>query len=267
MTSLMFDKIKQKVSFFSKQLNFDKYLNRTGRKLAIPLDNILTLAIYKQKQNIRTKKAVFNDFRNQLKCSYKTLVVNLNRWYILALTILALILKINRSNAHLIKHIDSTDIPVCLFKNANAHKVMKGLAEFGRSSKGVFFGLKLHIISDFKRKLLSVKFTGAKTNDRDVVIEMSDDMAGIFIADAGYVSDKLQKEFYQENKRILLVKPRVNMKKIMTKIEEKLYQTRMLIEINFRILKMFYGLETSLPHSKDGYFANYIYALLAYQIV
>lgn len=267
MTSLVFDKIKQKVSFLSKQLNFDKYKKTTGRKLAIPLENILTLALYKQKQNIATKKAIFNDFKNQLKCSYKTLVVNLNRWYFLALIIFVLMLKINCSNAHLIKHIDSTDLPVCLFKNAHAHQVMKGLAQYGKSSKGLFYGLKMHIISDLKRKILAVKFTGGAVDERKVVIKMADDMTGIFIADAGYVSEKLSREFYQENKRILLVKPRSNMKKIMTEIEEKLYQTRMLIEINFRILKMFYGLETSLPHSRDGYFANYVYALLAYQIV
>ncbi len=266
MKSLMFDKIKQKVSFFSKQLNFDKYKKITGRKLAIPLENILTLALYKQQQNIATKKSIFNDFKNQLKCSYKTLVVNLNRWYFLALIVFVLLLKINRSNAHLIKHIDSTDLPVCLFKNAYSHQTMKDVSGYGKCSKGLFYGLKMHIISDLKRKILSVKFTGGSVDERSVVIEMTGDMTGIFIADAGYVSAKLQQEFYQENKRIFLAKPRSNMKKLMTKFEDVLYQTRMLVEINFRILKIFYGLLTSLPRSKDGYFANYIYALLAYQI-
>jgi len=267
MTSLVFDKIRQKVSFFSKQLNFDKYKNKIGRKLAISIETTLSLALYKQTQNIQTKKAIFNDFKNQLKCSYKTLVVNLNRWYFLALIILSILLKTNRSNSHLIKHIDSTDIPVCLFKNAYSHKVMKGLSKYGRSSKGLFYGLKMHIISDLKKKLLSVKFTGGNVDDRSVVITMTDSTEGIFIADAGYISSKLQREFYQEHKRILLVKPRSNMKKLMTHFEERLYQTRMLVEINFRILKMFFGLLTSLPHSIDGYFANYTYALLAYQIV
>jgi len=32
-------------------------------------------------------------------------------------------------------------------------------------------------------------------------------------------------------------------------------------------LKMFYGLTTSLPRSAGGYLANYIYSLLAYQII
>jgi len=57
------------------------------------------------------------------------------------------------------------------------------------------------------------------------------------------------------------------MKKLMTEFEEWPYSTRMLIELNFRNLKMFYGLVTSLPRSVDGYLANYIYSLLAYQII
>ena len=261
----LYNDIKRIVSFFSKQLKFDKFKNKLGRKLALPLEEIISVALFKQKNGIPTKKAVYEILK--LKCSYKTTVVNLNRWYYLAMIILLLLMKINRSNQHIIKHIDSTDIPVCLFKNANSHKTMKGLASFGRSSKGIYFGLKLHIITDLKRKLLRVRFTSAKINDREMVMPMSEEIYGILIADAGYISKKLSKDFYQEHQRILLAKPKVNMKKIMTELQGKLYQTRMLIELNFRNLKMFYGLITSLPRSVDGYLANYIYSLLAYQII
>jgi transposase len=261
----LYDNIKRVVSFFSRKLNFDKFKNKLGRKLALSIEEIISVALFKQKNGMPTKKAVYEIL--DLKCSYKTLVVNLNRWYHLGIIILVLVMKINKNFQHIIKHIDSTDIPVCLFKNANNHKTMKGLANFGRSSKGVFFGLKMHIITDLKRQLLSVKFTSGNVDDRKVVIKLSKDLMGLFIADAGYVSEKLSKEFYQENKRILLAKPRKNMKKIMTKFQEFLYQTRMLIELNFRNLKMFYGLVTSMPRSIDGYFANYIYSLLAYQII
>jgi len=266
MKSPVFDKIKQTVKFFSTKLRFDKFQNATGRKLAISINNILSLALYKSKQGITTKKAVWDEFKNHFNCTYKTFVVNLNRWYFLALIILTLLMKINRKNSHLIKHIDSTEIPVCLFKNAHAHKTMKHFASYRKKGNTAFYGLKLHIITDLKRQLLSIRFTGAKTDDRDVVIKMSEGLTGMFVADAGYISDKLSREFYQENKRILFAKPRSNMKKIMTEWQDKLYSTRMLIELNFRSLKMFYGLITSLPRSVDGYLANYIYSILAYQI-
>jgi len=262
----IYEDLKMVVKFFSKQLKFDKFVNKVGRKLAVAIDEIITLSLFKQMNSIATKKSIYQMFKYNLNCSYKTLVVNMNRWSTLAATVIVLLMKMNRKNQHLIKHIDSTDIPVCLFKNANAHKTMKGLARFGRSSKGTFFGLKLHIITDLKRKLLSLKLTAGNIDDREVVLELTEEIVGYLIADAGYIKKKLQEEYYEEGKRIMITKPRANMKKIMTKFEQKLYDTRMLIELNFRSLKMFYGLITSLPRSIDGYLANYIYSLLAYQI-
>lgn len=260
----LYDNIKQGVKFFYKQLKLDKFEKIKGRKLAIKIIDTISLALFKQSNNIATKKSIYKIFKP--KCSYKTLVVSMNRFAHLALLVIVTILKVNRKNQHIVKHIDSTSIPVCLFKNANAHKTMKGIANFGKNSKGTFFGLKLHIITDLKRQLLSIKFTAGNIDDRKVVIKLSKGLMGLFVADAGYVSNKLSQEFYQEGKRILFVKPRINMKKIVTKFQEFLYKTRMLIELNFRNLKMFYGLVTSLPRSVDGYLANYIYSLLAYQI-
>lgn len=262
----LYDDIKRAVSFFSKRLKFDKFINKVGRKLAVAVEDILALSLFKQASGIATKKSIYKIFKNNLNCSYKTLVVNINRRAHLAAVILLLIMKSNRDNQHLVKHIDSTDIPVCLFKNVHSHKTMKELAKFGRSSKGIFFGLKLHMVADFKRKILSVKFTAGNVDDRKVVFDLTDEINGYLIADAGYLKKELQQKYYEENKRIMIAKPRKNMKKIMTEFEEMLYGTRMLIELNFRSLKMFCGLITSLPRSVNGYLANYIYSLLAYQI-
>lgn len=263
----LYNRILDAVKSLSKHLKFDKFQNKSGRKLAITINETISLAIFKQKNGIVTKKSLFETFNLNKICSYKTLVISLNRWAKLAAITLFFFLKINRQNSHPIKHIDSTDIPVCLFKNANSHKTMKGLAGFGKSVKGTYFGFKLHLISDLRRKILALKFTSANVHDTKVVIKLSKDLQGIFAADAGYVSKKLQREFYQENKRILFAKPRKNMGVIITEWQDKLCKTRMTIELNFRSLKMFYGLLTSLPRSIDGYFANYIYALLAYQII
>ncbi len=136
-----------------------------------------------------TKKAVWKILKP--KCSYKTLAVNLNRWSSLAGIILAIIMSVNRASQHLVKHINSTDIPVCLFKNAHRHKTKKGLADFGRSSKSIFFGLKLRIIADLRKKLLAIKFTGGAVDDRKIVIPLSKEILGILIADAGYISGLL----------------------------------------------------------------------------
>ncbi len=250
-----------KVAFFFKQLNL-KLEKSTGRKLSISPKETIAMSLFKQKQNIETKKSVWEIFNP--KCSYKTLVVNMNRLAIWALLIFQSILKWNQKHAHIIKHTDSTDIPVCLTKNGRYHKVMKGLATWAHGPKGWYYGLKMSLTADLNRNVLAVRFSSGNADDRQTFREMNKDMMGIFVADAGYISKDLEREFYIENKRILFAKPRANMKRIATEFQNRLYDTRMLIELNFRNLKLFYGLETSLPKSIDGYLGNYAYSLLAY---
>lgn len=261
----LYTDIRKVVKFFYQQLKLVKHEKIKGRKLAIPIIETISLALFKQTNNIATKKSIFKIFKPP--CSYKTLVINLNRFAHLALLILVSLLKLNQRDSHLVKHTDSTNIPVCLNKNGNEHKTMKGLAEWGNTGKNSFFGLKMHLTTDLKRKVLAVRFTSGNVHDKQVFLKLNEDLLGIFVADAAYISKKLASDFYIEGKRILFAKPRKNMGKLMTKFQESLYRTRMLIELNFRNLKMFYGLVTSLPRSVNGYLANYIYSLLAYQIV
>lgn len=261
-TIQIFNDIVTKVQFFFKQLGL-KLDKSTGRPLKITPENTIALSLFKQSQGIKTKKAVWKIFAPS--CSYKTLAVNMNRLALHALLILQSILRWNQSNSHIVKHTDSTDIPVCLPKNAKRHRgMLRGLAQWGYSAKGWFYGLKMSITTDLRRSLLAVKFASGNTDDRQIFRKLNKDLMGIFVADAGYISKDLEREFYIEHKRVLFAKPRANMKRIATEWQNRLYDTRMLIELNFRNLKMFYNLETSLPRSLDGYLANYTYSLLAY---
>lgn len=255
--------ILTKVKFFSKQLNL-KIRKSTGRPLAVDPEETIALSLWKHSNGIPTKKAIWNTFKTNLKCSYKTLVVNMNKLTIYALLVLNLLLKANQKKATVIKHTDSTDIPVCLDKNATHNKTMKALASWGHSGKGFYYGLKMSITTDLKRKMLAVRFGSGNSNDRETFKKMNKDIMGIFVADSGYISKDLEQEFYIENKRILFAKPKANMKRIITAFQKHLYDTRMLIKLNFRNLKMFHNLVTSLPRSIDGYLGNYVYALLTY---
>src|SRR3989338_7457808 len=117
-----YNSIVTKVKFFFKQLKL-QIVKSTGRKLANAPEDTIALSLFKQLQGIKTKKSIWEIF--SLKCSYKTLVVNMNKLALHALIILNTILKWNQKNAHIVKHTDSTDIPVCLNKNAKRHKTMK----------------------------------------------------------------------------------------------------------------------------------------------
>jgi len=258
----LFSQLKQKVSYFYDKLRFHALEKKTGRKLAISIVETVTAALFKQTANIVTKKRVYDIL--EPPCSYKTLVVNMNRSFSLALIIFHLLLKVNRDKQHLVKHTDSTDIPVCLPKNAKRHKTMSGYATWGHNGKGSFYGLKMHLTADLRRNILAVKFSDGGTDDRRMCIPLNQDLLGLFVADAGYVAEWLEKDFYVEGQRWILIKPKKNQKKLATMFDLWLYSTRMAIEIPFRNLKLFYGLVTSLPRSVMGYFANYTYALLAY---
>lgn len=79
----------------------------------------------------------------------------------------------SQRSSHLVKHTDSTDIPVCLNKNVKHHKTMKGLAEWGYGGKGLFYGLKMHITTDLKRKMLAVQFTSGNVHDKEVFMKLN----------------------------------------------------------------------------------------------
>jgi hypothetical protein len=262
----IFQQLKAKVQSLYNILKLHTFEKKLGRKLALPVIDYLCFALLKHEGQITTKKKLWETFELESRCSYKTLVVNINRWYFLALIAISLLLKYNRQQSHQIKHTDSTDIPVCLNKNARYHKTMAGLASWDHNGKGYFYGLKLHLTADLEKRILAIKFASADRDERDIFIPLNKDLYGLFVCDAGYVSEELEEKFRIEGQRRILIAPRKNMKKLATYLDILIYHTRMTIELNFRNLKMFYGLITSLPRSVDGYLANYAYSLLAYMI-
>ena len=255
-----FTTIIPKVTFLIKQLGID-FRKNTGRPLALSTVEIISIGILWKKQGIITKKSLYDLVSPE--CSYKTLVVLLNRFLLQILIVLTVCMKENSNHAHVIKHTDATDIPVCLNKNAKYHRTMKDVASFGYSGKGFYYGIKMNITTDLTGKLLAIWFTSANGNDRETFLKMNKSLHGIFVADSGYIGEDLAKKFFVENRRILFAKPKANMKKVATELNNKLYDTRMLIERHFRNLKEFNLLVTHLPRSINGYLGNYLFALLA----
>ena len=263
MKLMVYEKLKAVVTRIVNHLGL-AHTPANGRPRKISVVNAVTLSLYRNQSTRATKKSVYDDFKEVLACSYKTLVESMNKAATVIARILFFIMRQNKRNAHLVKFTDATDIPVCLKKNADKHKVMAHFSEIARSSKGWFYGIKLTITRDAKGKLIAILFTRANHNDRDICQKINQDIHGIIILDAGYVSKDLEKEMYIENKRWLLIKPYKSMKKLMTKWQEDLYRKRFSIEFDFRSLKLFHGLVTSLPKSVNGYMANYLLALLSF---
>ena len=236
----------------------------TGRPRKIEWADALTFALYQHTSTRATKKSVWSDFRESLHCAYSTFVTAVNDAAVIALRILFIVMRLGRRNAHLVKFTDATDIPVCLKKNGKRHRTMRGLASWGYSGKGFYFGLKMTMTRDDDGRILSLVFSPANTDDRKLFRKANKDIKGVIVADAGYCSKALERDMYIENERWCLIKPYKNMKRLATAWQLALYKRRFKIEFDFRSLKMFHGLATSLPRSINGYIGNYILALLSF---
>ena len=249
----------QKVYTF---LHLETHESTTGRPLAISPIDAITLAIFKQQQNIETKKSLFE--MAAPSCTYKTFVEAVNRAGVYLLLFIGLIIKTNRMVAHLVKFTDSTDVPVCLLKNAKTNRTMRGLAAFSKTGKGWFYGLKLHLSADLEGRVLALRITSGNSDDRNIFKKMNRLLKGIFVADAGYISKDLERDFFIDNERVLFATPRANMKRLATELQSFLQSQRMKIESHFRELKLFRGLITSLPRSLDGMFTHYLASIIAH---
>ena len=223
-----------------------------------------TCAILKQKQNIATKKSLYEILEPPL--SYQKFVDAINRVAPYLARIIAALLSLAGKNPRLVKFTDATDIPVCLNKNAKRHKTMRGLAAWSKNGKGSFFGLKLHLSADLKGRVLALWFTPGTSDDRAVFKKMNQRLKGLFVADAGYVSQELERDFFMEGERMLITATRKNMRKIATPMHIALLNLRMRVEVHFRVLKLCYGLVTPFPRSIDGYLTHYLSSISAYLV-
>ncbi len=90
---------------------------------------------------------------------------------------------------------DSTPMAMCDNLRIRRHKVFDGIAERGKTSKGWFFGFKLHIIINHLGEILSFRLTQGNTDDRKPLPELIKDLFGcLYAADKGYLSASLKQQ-------------------------------------------------------------------------
>lgn len=262
-TSLtIYHTLKTIVSRLCNSLKIKEREHSKGRKLSLTNSESITCAVLWRKQNIGSKKSLYEIL--EPPCSYNRFVVNLLRVAPYLAAVITALLQFFRKDAHLVKFTDATDIPVCQNKNAKHHRTMQGLSAWSKTGKGSFYGLKLHLSGDVEGKPLAIRLTPGNSDDRAVFRKMNEKLRGLFIADAGYVSEQLERDFFIEKERLLLTASRKNMKQVATPFQIALLNLRMRVEIHFRVLKVCYGLVTSLPRSIDGYLTHYLAAIAAH---
>jgi len=79
MLPALFSKLKHIVAQFGIRFKLVKETHTSGRPKKIKDLDALTLALYQHQSTRMTKKSVYDDFKDMLFCSYKTLVVAMNK--------------------------------------------------------------------------------------------------------------------------------------------------------------------------------------------
>lgn len=165
-----------------------------------------------------------------------------------------------------ISFIDATSLAVCHNKRIFNHKVFQGLAQRGKTTKGWFFGFKLHVIINDKAELIRVRLTPGNVDDRMVVSTMTQSLMGLLFGDKGYISQELFVQLYRRGLK-LVTGIKKNMQNILMNLHEKhLLQKRSLIETVFDYLKNKFQLEHTRHRSPFNAFVHLLSTLIAYQM-
>ena len=247
-----------------KQIEDGKSQRKPTRTPGLTESEIATIVLMFQESPCRNFRYFYKTYLQQYKPEfrYERFVALMPRiLYFLTLLFCCTLRKRSK-----IAYIDSTSLNVCHPKRIYRNKVFRGLAKRGKTTKGWFFGFKLHIIIDDKGNLMNAKLTKGNADDRSVVPQMTANMKGFLFADKGYISKDLFLRLMSRGLKII-TGVKCTMKNILMSFEEKvLLRKRSLVETVFDYLKNKFMLEHSRHRSFINMLVHIISTLTAYQL-
>ena len=110
-----------------------------------------------------------------------------------------------------IYYIDSSCLPVCNLKRQKRHKTFKTLAQFGKTSVGWFYGLKLHIVINDKGELIAFSISKGNCSDSKSAPGLLRGFKGLAFGDKGYIGKKMYENLLEKGLK-LITRKRKNMK-------------------------------------------------------
>jgi hypothetical protein len=166
-----------------------------------------------------------------------------------------------------IYYIDSSCLPVCHLKRSKRHKTFDAIAEYGRTSIGWFFGLKLHLVTNHRGELMAFKITRGSCHDSATAQSLLESLDGLAFGDKGYIGKKLF-EALLKNGLKLITRKRKNMKDQLqlNNYEKQLLNQRNLIETIINCLKHKYHVWHTRHRSIFNAMTHLMAALAAYTI-
>lgn len=165
-----------------------------------------------------------------------------------------------------IYYMDSSCLPVSHLKRSRRHKTFNQIAQYGRTSVGWFFGLKLHIVTNDRGELIAFKVTKGNRSDSQEAAFLLRKLEGLAFGDKGYISKKLFDTLFSQGLK-LITRKRKNMKKEpLSDYEQQLLNQRGIIETVIGHLKHHYQIWHTRHRSVLNAMTHLISALAAYAI-
>lgn len=165
-----------------------------------------------------------------------------------------------------IYYIDSSCLPVCHIKRSRRHKTFDEIAQYGRTSVGWFFGLKLHVVINDHGELIAFKITQGNRNDVQETATLLRQLQGLVFGDKGYIGKKLVDTLLSQGLK-LITRKRKNMKKEpLSDYEQQLLNQRGIIETVIGHLKYHYQIWHTRHRSVINAMTHLVAALANYAI-
>lgn len=166
-----------------------------------------------------------------------------------------------------IYYIDSSCLPVCHIRRANRHKTFDAVADYGHTSVGWFFGLKLHLVINNQGELMAFKITRGSRHDSKEAAPMLKKFKGLAFGDKGYLGKKIFEELLAGGLK-LITRTRKNMKTKpqLLRHEKQLLNHRGVIETVIGHLKHCYQVWHTRHRSIMNALTHLLAALAAYSL-
>jgi len=243
--------------------------SRTGPPCCLDDSEIMTILILFQMTRFRDFKT-FYLFAKQYWHRYFPNMPSYQRFIELIKRVIfpmTLFVQIKQGKQTGIYYIDSSCLPVCHLKRSKQHKTFEEIAQYGKTSVGWFFGLKIHIVINDKGELMAFKITKGDRHDSQVADSLLGFLKGLAFGDKGYISKKIFDELLKKGLK-LIPRKRKNMKNQpqLEAYEKQLLNQRNLVETVIEHLKHHYQVWHTRHRSLLNAMTHLVSALAAYAI-
>lgn len=243
---------------------------KRGPPGGLAVSEIMTILVMFQMSRFRDFKNFYTGFLSVYHKSYFPQLPSYERFISImnrAIFPLTIFTQMNGGKRTGIYYIDSSCLPVCHLKRSKRHKTFDAIAEYGKTSVGWFFGLKLHIVTNDKGALLAFKITQGSCSDSKEAGSLLKSLQGLAFGDKGYLGKKLFDQLFAKGLK-LITRKRKNMKEKLdlSSYEKQLLNQRGIIETVIGHLKHCYQVWHTRHRSMLNAMTHLVAALAAYAI-